>query len=33
MQMWAGQSSAMAKAIPAGHLVTEMWEQARGYLR
>jgi nitronate monooxygenase len=33
MQMWAGQSAAMAKAIPAGELLHEMWETARDLLR
>ena len=28
MQMWAGQSAAMAKPIPAGELLREMWEKA-----
>jgi nitronate monooxygenase len=32
MQMWAGQSAAMAKPIPAGTLVREMWETARDLL-
>ena len=32
MQLWAGQSAAMAKAIPAGTLVREMWEEAKGLL-
>jgi nitronate monooxygenase len=32
MQVWAGQSAAMAKAIPAGQLVSEMWEEARSLL-
>jgi nitronate monooxygenase len=32
MQMWAGQSAAMAKAIPAGALVTEIWHHARALL-
>lgn len=30
MQVWAGQSAAMAKAIPAGDLVQQIWEEARG---
>ena len=29
MQVWAGQSAAMAKPIPAGDLVKEIWENAR----
>jgi nitronate monooxygenase len=28
MQVWAGQSAAMAKQIPAGDLVAQTWEQA-----
>lgn len=32
MQVWAGQSAAMAKPVPAGTLVTEMWEYARSLL-
>jgi nitronate monooxygenase len=32
MQLWAGQSAAMAKPIPAGELLREMWETARGLL-
>jgi nitronate monooxygenase len=32
MQMWAGQSAALAKAIPAGALVTEIWHHARALL-
>lgn len=28
MQVWAGQSAAMAKAIPAGELVTQIWNDA-----
>jgi nitronate monooxygenase len=32
MQLWAGQSAAMAKPIAAGALVSQMWEQARQYL-
>jgi len=32
MQVWAGQSAAMAKAIPAGLLVSEIWEGARTLL-
>jgi nitronate monooxygenase len=33
MQVWAGQSAAMAKPIPAGELVQEIWTQARSLLR
>ena len=29
MQVWAGQSAAMAKPIPAGDLVNQMWKQAQ----
>lgn len=32
MQLWAGQSAAMAKPIAAGALVREMWESAKGLL-
>jgi nitronate monooxygenase len=32
MQLWAGQSAAMAKPIAAGALVREMWEEARNLL-
>ncbi len=32
MQVWAGQSAAMAQAIPAGELVTRIWEQTRTLL-
>jgi len=32
MQLWAGQSAAMAKATPAGDLVQEMWETAQAFL-
>jgi hypothetical protein len=32
MQLWAGQSAAMAKATPAGELVQEMWETAQAFL-
>lgn len=32
MQVWAGQSAAMAKPVPAETLVTEMWECARKFL-
>jgi len=28
MQVWAGQSAAMAKPIPAGDLAVEIWQQA-----
>ncbi len=29
MQMWAGQSAAMARPVPAGSLVTDIWAEAR----
>ncbi len=32
MQVWAGQSAAMAKPIPARDLVNEIWDDARGLL-
>jgi len=32
MQVWAGQSAAMATPIPAGDLVNRIWEQARSLL-
>jgi nitronate monooxygenase len=32
MQLWAGQSAAMAKPIAAGALVREMWDEAKQYL-
>jgi nitronate monooxygenase len=32
MQVWAGQSAAMARPLPAGDLVRAMWEQARAFL-
>jgi len=32
MQVWAGQSAAMARPVPAGDLVRVMWEQARALL-
>jgi nitronate monooxygenase len=32
MQVWAGQSAAMARPIPAGDLVREIWGQARELL-
>ena len=32
MQLWAGQSAAMAKPISAGALVREMWEEAKTLL-
>ena len=32
MQVWAGQSAAMARAIPAGDFVAEIWEQAHTLL-
>jgi nitronate monooxygenase len=32
MQVWAGQSAAMARPIPSGDLVKQIWEQALPYL-
>ena len=32
MQLWAGQSAAMAKPMPAGDLVKQIWDQAAAYL-
>jgi hypothetical protein len=32
MQLWAGQSAAMARAVSAGDLVREIWEQAQELL-
>jgi len=32
MQVWAGQSAAMARAIPAGDFVKQIWDEARGLL-
>jgi nitronate monooxygenase len=32
MQAWAGQSAALARAIPAGDLVRELWEGAQSML-
>jgi nitronate monooxygenase len=32
MQVWAGQSAAMAQAKPAGEVFTAMWQQAQEYL-
>jgi nitronate monooxygenase len=32
MQLWAGQSAAMAKPIAAGALVREIWDEARRLL-
>jgi nitronate monooxygenase len=32
MQVWAGQSAAMAKPVPAGELLREMWDDARALL-
>jgi nitronate monooxygenase len=32
MQVWAGQSAAMAKPIPAGDLVKQIWEEARALI-
>ena len=32
MQVWAGQSAAMAQPVPAGTLLKDMWESARKFL-
>jgi nitronate monooxygenase len=32
MQVWAGQSAAMAKPIPADSLVHRIWDEARAFL-
>ena len=32
MQVWAGQSAALAKPIPAGELVRQIWDQAQALL-
>src|SRR5215469_5601217 len=32
MQLWAGQSAAMAKPIPAGDLVRQIWKEAQELL-
>jgi nitronate monooxygenase len=32
MQVWAGQSAAMAKPIPAGDFARQLWEQAQAFL-
>ena len=32
MQLWAGQAASMAKTVPAGDLVREIWEQAQDLL-
>lgn len=32
MQLWAGQSAAMAQPIAAGHLITEIWDTAQTLL-
>ena len=31
MQLWAGQSAAMAKPMPAGGLVKQIWDEARAF--
>lgn len=33
MNAWAGQSAAMAKPVPAGEVVREMWDEAQALLR
>ena len=32
MQVWAGQSAAMAKPIPAGDMIQEIWHTAQALL-
>lgn len=32
MQAWAGQSAQLARAMPAGQLVTQLWDEAQGLL-
>jgi nitronate monooxygenase len=32
MQVWAGQSAAMGKTIPAGRLVRAIWDDAQALL-
>jgi len=32
MQVWAGQSGAMARAIPADELLHDIWQQAQTLL-
>jgi nitronate monooxygenase len=32
MQAWAGQSAALAKAVPAGDLTREIWREAEALL-
>jgi nitronate monooxygenase len=32
MQLWAGQSAAMARPVPAGEIVGEIWRQAQELL-
>jgi nitronate monooxygenase len=32
MQVWAGQSAAMGRTIPAGQMVSEIWDEARSLL-
>lgn len=32
MQVWAGQSAAMARSVPAGDLTREIWGQAQSLL-
>jgi nitronate monooxygenase len=33
MQLWAGQSAAMAKPVPAGDIVAQIWNAAQQFLR
>ena len=32
MQVWAGQSAAMSKAMPAGQMLRQIWDEARALL-
>jgi nitronate monooxygenase len=32
MQVWAGQSAALARPVPAGDLVRQVWDQAETLL-
>jgi hypothetical protein len=32
MQVWAGQSAAMSKPIPAGEMVKQIWDEAQSLL-
>jgi hypothetical protein len=33
MQVWAGQSAAMARAVPAGEFVRSVWDEALSLLQ